>query len=77
MPELPSLLSRFATSTLCRGLTESEVESLFALCEVRRFAAGTTVFVEGQPPGNYGGLPLRSGCDDSALTRFPVLDELA
>ena len=49
MPELPSLLSRFATSMLCRGLTESEVESLFALCEVRKFAAGATMFVEGQP----------------------------
>ncbi|MDP1823374.1 MAG: cyclic nucleotide-binding domain-containing protein [Archangium sp.] len=43
-----SLLGRFASSSLCRGLTETEVESLFGLCEVRRLPAGATVFREGE-----------------------------
>lgn len=44
-----SLLSRFSHSTLCKGLTREEVESLFALCEVRHFKAGQALFQENQP----------------------------
>ena len=47
--ETVPLLARFATSALCSGLTGAEVESLFALCEVRHFGARETVFREGQP----------------------------
>lgn len=43
-----SLLSRFAHSVICRGLTEGEIESLFDLCEVRHYRAGTKLFLEGQ-----------------------------
>ncbi len=42
-----SLLTRFAETTLCRGLTTPEVESLFALCEVRELKAGSCLFREG------------------------------
>ena len=49
VPQTVSLLARFATSAICRGLTEAEVESLFALCEVRRFRPRETVFRQGQP----------------------------
>lgn len=44
-----SLLSRFANSIICHGLTDEEIESLFALCEVRRFQPGQSVFQEKTP----------------------------
>lgn len=44
-----SLLKRFAESTLCKGLSPEEVESLFALCEVRQLEAGACLFREKQP----------------------------
>lgn len=44
-----SLLSRFAHSTVCHGLTPEEVESLFALCEVRNYRPGQHLFQEKQP----------------------------
>jgi CRP-like cAMP-binding protein len=52
MPQLP-LLTRFASSTLCTGLTGPEIEELFELCEVRRFAPGETVFREGQAADSF------------------------
>ena len=47
MPQI-ALLSRFASSSLCRGLSASEVEGLFELCEVRKFAPREAVFRERQ-----------------------------
>lgn len=44
----PPLHDRFAASPLCAGLTADEVNSLFELCEMRRFEAGTSLFQEGQ-----------------------------
>jgi CRP-like cAMP-binding protein len=43
-----SLLSRFAGTAFCAGLTPAEVEALFELCEVRKFNPGVSLFREGQ-----------------------------
>lgn len=43
------LLARFASISLCKGLSASEVESLFGLCDVRQLEAGAKLFQSGQP----------------------------
>lgn len=44
-----SLYEKFATTPLCAGLSADEVNSLFELCEQRRFDASAALFTEGQP----------------------------
>lgn len=43
------LLERFTASPLAKGLTRSEIEGLFEVCEMRRFEAKAKMFVEGTP----------------------------
>lgn len=43
------LLSQFAATSLCKGLTDGEIAGLFELCEVRQVAAGAALFKQGQP----------------------------
>jgi glutaminase len=49
MTQAASLLSLFAQSAVCQGLSKAEVEDLFALCEVRRYQPGQRLIEEHQP----------------------------
>ncbi len=46
---LKPLLRKLASSPICRSLTESEIETIFAIAEERHVPKGTYVFEEGQP----------------------------
>jgi CRP-like cAMP-binding protein len=49
MVKVLSLLELFSQAPLCKGLSAREVETLFDLCDDRRFEADALIFKQGEP----------------------------